>query len=212
MTAALMLRGLRYGAGAFRLGPLDLELAAGERLLLCGPSGSGKTTLLRLIAGLDEPGGGSVHCGGCVVSGDGVAVPPHARGLGFVFQQNALWPHLTVAENIGFGLASPAAPRVAELLAAGGLAGYGTRRPGTLSGGEARRVAVMRALAARPALLLLDEPLVWLDPMSRAAVIRLLETELAATGAACIHVTHEPEPGLRCDRRVLLQAGQLSNG
>jgi len=166
---------------------------------LFGPSGSGKTMTLRCISGLARPEQGSIVLEDRVLfdSASGVDVPTRLRGVGYVFQQSLLLPHLTVAENIGFGLHQLApgerAQRIAELLERVGMAGYEARRPSTLSGGEQQRVALARALAPNPDLLLLDEPFAALD----ARVRRQLRAELrdlhAATGVPMVLVTHDLE-------------------
>jgi iron(III) transport system ATP-binding protein len=160
---------------------------------LLGPSGSGKTTLLRVIAGLHPPASGTVRLRG----GDATRLPPEKRGLGFVFQDLALFPHLTVAGNIGFGLARrPRAERearVAELLDRIGLAGLGRRLPHELSGGQQQRVALARALAPKPDLLLLDEPLSSLDADLRPRLRDELKALLRADGTAALLVTHDQD-------------------
>src|SRR5690606_26026609 len=139
---------------------VDLDVAEGSVVALLGPSGCGKTTLLRSIAGLERPTGGEVRVGDTLVSGPGVQIPPERRRLGMVFQDWALFPHLTVGGNVAFGLprAERKGPRVEAALELVGLEGFGDRMPGTLSGGQQQRVALARALAPEPSALLLDEP------------------------------------------------------
>jgi len=193
----LEIRGLAKAYGAMKvLEGLALTVPAGGRVVVLGPSGSGKTTLLRLIAGLDLPDAGEVLLDGAVMSAPGWAAPPSARKVGMVFQAPALWPHMTAAENIRFGLGglerSAARQRVGELLAALGMEGLAGRYPHELSGGEARRVALARALAPRPALLLLDEPLTNLNVALKAKVHAVLEAHLAAHQSTLVYVTHDP--------------------
>jgi len=194
------------------LDDVSLDVAEGELLTVVGPSGSGKSTLLRLVAGLDEPDAGSVAVGGRDLAG----VPPAGRGVAMVFQGFALFPHLTVAENVGFGLrarGTPAAETRARVEAAAAALGLGAlldRRPAALSGGERQRAALARALAARPRVLLLDEPLSNLDAPLRAQARAVLREVHAQTGATVVHVTHDQAEALTLGRRVaVLAAGRL---
>src|SRR5918994_3195091 len=143
----------------------DLEVRRGELVALLGPSGSGKTTLLRLIAGFETPDSGTVHVGGRAVAGDGVWCEPDRRRIGMVFQDGALFPHLTVADNLAFGRPLPG--RVGECLDLVGLAARASAYPHELSGGERQRIALARALAADPAVVLLDESFTALDEALR---------------------------------------------
>lgn len=197
------------------LSAVSFELSAGEALALLGPSGSGKSTLLRLIAGLGAPDAGRIEIDGQVVSEPGYASAPHSRGASMVFQQPALWPHMTVGQNIGFGLSrwkrEAARRRTAELLAQVGLAGMADRHPHQLSGGEAQRVALARALAPRPSLLLLDEPLANLDPALVAGMLDLLGEFHAETGLTLLFVAHDPRVAAAlCPRALVLRAGQVA--
>ena len=146
---------------------LDLKVNSGERLVILGPSGCGKTTLMRLIAGLENPDDGEIHINGRLVSDPVFCDEPSNRNLGVVFQRSSLWPHLTVAQNILFGLQHQAKQdrnsRLTLILEQIGLTGFEKRMPVHLSGGEARRVALARALVIQPAWLLMDEPLTNLD-------------------------------------------------
>jgi iron(III) transport system ATP-binding protein len=193
----------------------SLALRAGEIATLNGGSGSGKTTLLRLIAGLETPDCGEIHIAGRRASAPGkLLLAPHERGLGMAFQAPALWPHLTVAQNILYGVKAGASARdpllVERLLEAIEIPGLAGRFPGELSGGQARRVAMARALAPRSPCLLLDEPLVNLQPELRA---RLLDFTLAwarESGATLLYVTHEPSEVERIPgRRFSMQEGRL---
>jgi len=189
----LQLAGLthRYGARPV-VREASFDLHAGGIACLLGPSGCGKTTLLRLIAGFENPEAGSIALEGVVISSrDGVVAPEH-RHMGMVFQDFALFPHLDVAANIGFGLAKVArASRVAELLELTGLAGLGQRYPHQLSGGQQQRVALARALAPRPRLVLLDEPFSSLDVDLRERLAGEVRQILLREGTTAILVTHD---------------------
>jgi iron(III) transport system ATP-binding protein len=191
---------LRVGGVAKRFGDhrvprgIDLEVAPGSICALLGPSGSGKTTLLRLIAGLDAPDDGTIRLGGDVLSGPGTFVPPEKRRIGMVFQDWALFPHLTVAQNVAFGLGRrPDTSRVAEVIEMVGLAHEADRQPGTLSGGQQQRVALARALAPRPEVLLLDEPFSNLDVTLRARLRREVHALLRAAQVTTVFVTHDQD-------------------
>lgn len=186
---------------------LTLHIATGERVALLGPSGSGKTTLLRIIAGLEAAQDGRV----VIDNRDVTNVAPHARGVGMVFQDNQLFPHLDVAANVGYGEAVRRLPRaerdrvVADMLELVDLRGFEARDVGTLSGGEAKRVALARALAPRPAVLLLDEPLTGLDVALHERLLGDLRAVLVARQTTTLHVTHDPaEAAAIADRVVLL--------
>lgn len=195
----------------------SLTLHQGDLLSFLGPSGCGKTTLLRLIAGFEEPQTGQIAIAGQHVAGKGYWVPPEKRGVGMVFQDYALFPHLTVADNIAFGLrnADRLSPlevkkRVAEALNLVGLRGFSKRYPHQLSGGQQQRVALARALAPRPALVLLDEPLSNLDVQVRLRLRQELRDILKAAGASAIFVTHDQEEALSIsDWVAVMQQGQL---
>jgi iron(III) transport system ATP-binding protein len=175
----------------------SLALAPRARAALSGPSGCGKTTLLRILAGLERPDTGRVTCHGAPATvGSRLLLPPWKRGVQMVFQDLGLWPARSVLQNVedvaraaGRGDARAASVALLERLGIGALA---DRKPGTLSGGEARRLALARALVARPAVLLLDEPFASLDPDARRAGFALLEEVLRETAAAVLLVTHDP--------------------
>lgn len=196
-------------------GPLDLEVAAGEHVLCVGPSGSGKTSLLRGIAGLARHTKGRVELfGELVVDGGATLVKPEARGIGYLFQGGALWPHMTVEKTLAFtlsnGFEGDRKARIAELVARVGLTGKERRRPAELSGGEGQRLALARALALRPRLLLLDEPLGPLDAPLRAAMLELITESASADGLTILHVTHDPAEAQRFATRTLTFAdGEL---
>lgn len=207
-TPALVLRGVSKSYGPVRaVRSVDLEVAPGEVLAVIGPSGCGKSTALRLVAGLEEPDAGEVRIAGeTVASARGRSVPPERRRVGMVFQDHALFPHLTVARNVAFGLhGRPAAERdarVAEVLGLVRLADKGARYPHELSGGEQQRVALARALAPRPAVVLLDEPFSGLDESLRAQVRTELVGVLRATGTTALLVTHDQTEALSVGDRV----------
>jgi iron(III) transport system ATP-binding protein len=203
-----------YARDGVAVQDLSLTVEAGEVLALLGPSGSGKSTVLRLIAGLEAPDAGLIRLEGRTAAGGGRWVPPERRRVGLVFQDGALFPHLTVAENVAFGLRErPAAWRhhqVARFLRLVGLEGLGDRRPHQLSGGQQQRVALARALAPEPATVLLDEPFSNLDADRRAAMRLQVRDLLAQLGATAVFVTHDQEEALVMgDRLAILRAGRL---
>jgi ABC-type Fe3+/spermidine/putrescine transport system ATPase subunit len=208
---SLRLSGVRKLYPEFELA-LDFEVAKGELLTLLGPSGCGKTTTLRMVAGFISPDAGRIEIGGAQVE----RLPPHRRGVGIVFQDYALFPHLSVAGNVGFGprmhgwSARRTRERVRALLRIVRLEGYERRKVATLSGGEQQRVALARALAPGPGLLLLDEPLSALDARLRhnlRAEIRRIQDELRLT---TLYVTHDQEEALALsDRVAVMRAGRI---
>lgn len=198
------------------LGPIDLEVAPGEHVLLVGRSGSGKTTLLRAIAGLAKPTAGRVELfGELVQSGPRAIVPPARRGIGFLFQGGALWPHMSVRKTLDFVLAHRGVPRaerperIRALLETVELVGFDDRKPGTLSGGEAQRLALARALAGEPRLLLLDEPLGPLDAELRASMLAALDAIQRRLDLTVLHVTHDPGEASETSTRILRLEGGL---
>ena len=220
---------LRVAGLARRFGPVvalegvDLEVRRGELVSLLGPSGCGKSTLLQLIAGHLVPDAGTIEIGGHTgADASGALVAPQRRGVGMVFQDYALFPHLTVAQNVAFGLArtgrglrlraarSGEATRVRELLTQFGIPELAARYPGELSGGQQQRVAIARAVAQRPRLLLLDEPFCNLDVASREHVRGEIVELLRATGLTCLFVTHDQEEALAIsDRIAVMRAGRV---
>lgn len=205
----LSIQGLTVRFGALTaVDDVDLEIPDGNTLALLGPSGCGKSTLLRAIAGIEPPTGGSVAWDGV----DLARIPVHRRRFGLMFQDGVLFPHRTVAGNVGYGLRGDPGreARIAELLELVGLAGYQDRRVATLSGGEAQRVALARALAPRPRLLLLDEPLAALDRALREQLLVDLAAVLDATGTTAVFVTHDQgEAFAIADRIALMRAGAV---
>ncbi|HEX2543141.1 MAG TPA: ABC transporter ATP-binding protein [Caldimonas sp.] len=202
----------RYGAST-TFADLDLALASGEVCCLLGPSGCGKTTALRCIAGFERVTAGTISIDGSVVSrAGGRHVPPERRRIGMVFQDLALFPHLTVARNVAFGIAdrSRAGKRVAEMLAAVGLEWAGDRLPHELSGGQQQRVALARALAPAPRLLLLDEPFSSLDAGLREELAADVRAILKAAGTTAVFVTHDQnEAFAMADRIAVMNEGRI---
>jgi len=198
MTFALQVRGLTKSYDEPVLTGLDLDVPTGALVALLGPSGCGKTTLLRLVAGFDRAEAGTVTVGGQLVDGPGVHLPPERRRVGVVPQEGALFPHLTVADNVGFGLprADRHGRRVHEVLELVGLSGLGRRMPRELSGGQQQRVAVARALAPEPALVLLDEPFSALDAGLRSSVRAEVRACLTTAGMSAVLVTHDQQEAL----------------
>ena len=214
-TSELELRGLarRFGTNS-AVNDVSLRLAPGEITCLLGASGCGKSTLLRLIAGVEVPDAGEIVLGGRMLSGAGVFVEPEARRVGFMFQDYALFPHLSVAGNVAFGLRGQSRDmvraRVQEVLAVAGAGALADRYPHLLSGGESQRVALARALAPRPALLLMDEPFSNLDPALRETVRADTLGLLRSLGIGALIVTHDPVEALAAgDRVVLMRAGRI---
>jgi ABC-type sulfate/molybdate transport systems ATPase subunit len=217
---AVELAGVTVELGGRRvLGPLDLALPQGSWTVIVGPSGCGKTTLLRLVAGLERPSAGTLLLAGRRASADGrILVQPEQRSIGFVFQGAGagLWPHLSARATLEFVLAcrrvgrAERRARAAELLEQVGLSSLAERRPGELSGGEAQRLALARALAAEPRLLLLDEPLGALDLPLRATLAELLAGIHARLAPTILYVTHDPrEVAGYATRTLELRAGRL---
>ncbi|WP_366140002.1 ABC transporter ATP-binding protein [uncultured Jannaschia sp.] len=198
--------GKRYGSVDALLG-VDLTIARGTFFTLLGPSGCGKTTLLRLVAGFEAPSSGIVRIGGIDVTGR----PPHRRSVNTVFQSYALFPHLTVAQNVAFGLEmlgrADARDRTREMLALVRLDGFADRRPAQLSGGQQQRVALARALAPSPEVLLLDEPLSALDLKLRREMQRELKRLQHETGITFVFVTHDQEEALTMSDRIAVMEG-----
>ncbi len=208
----LAVEGLDIRAGGFRLEGISLSVAGGEYMILLGPTGAGKTILLEAIAGLRRPVGGRVILDGSDIT----SAPPEHRGIGFLYQDYALFPHLTVAENIAFGLKARGKRRdairsrveeIAHLLEIEGLL---SRRTDGLSGGEKQRVGLGRALAIEPRLLLLDEPLSALDPETRAGLERELARVHRALKTTSVHVTHDFEEAIGLgDRIAVMDRGRI---
>ena len=193
---------------------VDLDVESGEILCLLGPSGCGKTTTLRLIAGFDAPDAGTIHIGGRTVYGPGVNESPEKRRVGMVFQEGALFPHLTVAQNISFGLgrARHRKEQVGSALSMVDLEGYEERYPHQLSGGQQQRVALARALAPEPDLILMDEPFSSLDRGLREQLRTEVRAILRDRGATVVCVTHDQEEAMQLgDRVVVMNAGRIEH-
>ncbi|MBD9491416.1 ABC transporter ATP-binding protein [Ensifer sp. ENS11] len=203
---------VRYGEVEVLKG-INLSVAKGEFVALLGSSGCGKTTLLRTIAGFNAPAAGAIK----VAGRDVTRQPPDKRGMALVFQSYALWPHMTVDQNIGYGLklrrmsTAAAAARVAEMKALLGLEALGQRKPAALSGGQRQRVALGRALAINPEILLLDEPLSNLDARIRLTVRHEISALQRRLGITAVHVTHDREEAMvMADRIVIMNGGEIA--
>jgi iron(III) transport system ATP-binding protein len=210
---ALRIQDLRRSYGPITaVDGLSLELRTGEMLSLLGPSGCGKTTVLRLVAGLEEPDGGTIEIAGRRVAGPGASVPPERRRVGMVFQDHALFPHLSVADNVAYGIRRDPdrAVRVRELLELVSLPDAGDRMPHELSGGMQQRVAIARALAPRPDVILLDEPFSNLDAALRTQLRGELREILRSAGASAVLVTHDQDEALTLgDRMAVMVRGRI---
>jgi iron(III) transport system ATP-binding protein len=194
---------------------LDLDVPAGSLTAILGPSGSGKTTLLRILAGFERADAGLVRIGSVTADGPGTYLPPERRRIGYVPQEGSLFPHLTVAANVAFGLSRKdrhrGGRRAAELLDAVGLAGFAKRYPHQLSGGQQQRVALARALAIQPEVVLLDEPFASLDAHLRASVRADVQRLLTEAGATTVLVTHDQDEALStADRVAVLRDGRIA--
>jgi iron(III) transport system ATP-binding protein len=213
-AAALSVSGLAKSFGdTVVLADLDLEVPAGSLTAVLGPSGCGKTTLLRILAGFERAEAGTIRLGERILAGDRTQVAPERREVGFVPQEGALFPHLDVAANIGFGLPRAerrSGSRVEELLALVDLQGLAGRLPHELSGGQQQRVALARALAPKPGLVLLDEPFDALDAALRAQVREEVRDALRAAGTTALLVTHDQEEALSlADLVAVMRGGRI---
>ncbi|RFS84269.1 ABC transporter ATP-binding protein [Actinomadura spongiicola] len=211
----LRIKGLTkaYGPDATVLNGLGLDVPSGSLAAVLGPSGCGKTTLLRVVAGFLRADAGTVTVGGRTLTGPGTHVPPERRRIGIVPQEGALFPHLSVARNVAYGVADRSARhrRAEEMLELVGLAGYGDRSPHELSGGQQQRVALARALAPEPTLVLLDEPFNALDSALRAGVRADVRAALRATGATAVLVTHDQQEALSvADLVAVIHEGRVA--
>ena len=212
-SAGLTISGLYKGFGSHPvLTGLALTVPAGSLTAILGPSGSGKTTLLRLLAGFDRPDRGTVTIGERLVDGEGTHVHPEHRRIGYVPQEGGLFPHLTVAGNVGFGVPrARRSGRVQELLELVGLADLARRYPHQLSGGQQQRVALARALAIEPDVVLLDEPFASLDAHMRATVREEVQRILSATNTTTLLVTHDQDEALSlADYVAVLRSGRIA--
>ncbi len=215
--ARLTLERLGKSFGAFKaLDDVSLAVADGEFVAILGPSGCGKTTLLRQVAGFDRPSAGRILIGETVVSTPERQVPPEERRIGIVFQSYALWPHMTVAENVAYGLTVAGVrdpertTRVSAALSLVELEGFADRRPALLSGGQRQRVALARCLVTEPSLVLLDEPLANLDVHLRAAMEREFARFHERTGTTMIYITHDQTEAMAlADRIAVMDRGRV---
>lgn len=204
---------LKQFGGITAVNHINLAIGEGKLISLLGPSGCGKTTTLRMVAGLESPDGGRIVVDENVLSEPGNVLPPEKRNMGMVFQSYAVWPHMNVFENVGYGLkikktpASEMKRRVGEMLELVGLGQHGTRYPTQLSGGQQQRVALARALVSEPSILLLDEPLSNLDAKLRENMrfeIRALQQRL---GITAIYVTHSQDEALAVSDEIVIMKG-----
>jgi iron(III) transport system ATP-binding protein len=213
MPDAITCENVSVGFGPVRaVDRANLAVEPGEVMALLGPSGCGKTTLLRTIAGLQRADAGSIRLGSDVLQEGRTFVPPHRRAIGLVFQEYALFPHLTVAANIGYGLPRNEASRerVRTLMAMGGLQGLEHRYPHQISGGQQQRVAVLRSLAPKPRALLLDEPFSNLDATLRASMRAQVAQMLRAEGVTALLVTHDRADAFSvADRVAVMSVGRI---
>ncbi|WP_027092796.1 ABC transporter ATP-binding protein [Cohnella thermotolerans] len=217
MTPILEVEGLHktFGSHAALQGP-SFSVSAGEIISVLGPSGCGKSTLLQLIAGLQQPSAGEIRLRGEVVSSASRLVPPEKRGINMVFQDYALWPHMSLYDNVAYGLrrkkasAADIRAKVSELLRLLRLEGMEERLPAQLSGGQQQRVAIARALATEPDLLLLDEPLSNLDMRLRIEMRAEMAYLFRRLGTTVFHVTHDPEEAFAmADRLIIMRSGAI---
>ena len=218
MVSDITLNGVSYAFGANTvLNHIDLHIDAGSVVALLGPSGCGKSTLLRLLAGLTQPAAGEIFFGERQVARAGWSLPPEARDIGMVFQDYALWPHMTVAQNVAFPLKMRNLPRrecearVSQALSRVGLRDFAERKPAGLSGGQQQRVALARAIVAEPRVLLFDEPLSNLDSELRESLCLEMAALLRQLGTTAVYVTHDRrEAEILADRIVHLSAGSVA--
>jgi iron(III) transport system ATP-binding protein len=210
-VAFISIERLTKNFGSFRaLNNIDIAIEEKEFVTFLGPSGCGKTTTLRIVAGFVAPDAGTISVDGRVLSSPGAVVPPEQRRMGMVFQNYAVWPHMSVLENVTFGLRylkldrAEAKRRVAQVLAAVGLEGLEGRHPGQLSGGQQQRVALARSLVVQPSILLLDEPLSNLDAKLRERMRTELKDLQRRTGITFIYVTHDQAEAMALSDRIVV--------
>jgi len=203
--------GKKYGNTEILHG-INLKVDKEEAIVLFGPSGSGKTTLLRLIAGLEVPDNGTISFEEKIVSSENWALEPNKRGISFIFQSHALWPHMTVEKNILFGIdikdKNIVREKVAEIIEDTGLKGLEGRYPHELSGGQAKRAAFARALVLDKSVYLMDEPLVNQDDEIKAELMGIVKKKIAKTKASLIYVTHDMEEAEMISKRIV----KIKNG
>ncbi len=211
----IIVRGLtkRFG-DVVAVDHVDLQLPDDAKRVIIGPSGSGKTTLLRLIAGIDVPDAGEVWVDQTLVTGQDVMIPPFQRSIGFVFQRPALWPHMTLTQNVAFGLGhlnrAERRERVKKMLSCVELEALAHRYPHQVSAGEAKRAGLARTLAPEPKHLLMDEPVANLDPELRRRMLKLISKMVRVTQANLLYVCHDRQEANHLDASVLvMQDGRL---
>jgi len=209
--AFIDIAGIDKSFGKFKaLSGIDLTIAEREFMTFLGPSGCGKTTMLRTLAGFLTPDKGSIHVAGQLLSSQQAVVPPEERRMGMVFQNYAVWPHMSVFENVAFGLRlqklarAEIAERVDRIISAVGLEGLERRHPGQLSGGQQQRVALARSLVVEPSILLLDEPLSNLDAKLRERMRTELKTLQRRTGITFVYVTHDQAEAMALSDRIVV--------
>ena len=214
VSLAVSVQNLQCRRGAFELGPVSLDVAAGERLAIVGPSGSGKTTLLRCLAGLERPDAGEIRVGDEVVErvsgADAVHLPPARRNLGLVFQDGALWPQMTALQHLQFAAPGLRRNDAKALLERAGMLEQANKKPARMSGGEAQRLGLLRALAPSPQVLLLDEPLRSVDVHQRDGLVLLLRSMCEERQITSILVTHDRDEALAlADRLIVMRDGSV---
>jgi iron(III) transport system ATP-binding protein len=210
VTLAVSIKQLQCTRGQFRLGPVDLEVPAGARVAIVGPSGSGKTTMLRCLAGLEAPDTGVIRIGDQIVDDDTTRLAPAERNLGLVFQDGALWPHMNALQHLRFAAPDLSKQDALTLLERGGILAQQNKKPATMSGGEAQRLGLLRALAPSPAVLLLDEPLRSVDVHQRNDLVLLLRGMCDERNITSILVTHDRDEALAlADYLVVMRDGQV---
>jgi len=210
VTLAVSIHQLQCSRGQFRLGPVDLQVPAGARVAIVGPSGSGKTTLLRCLAGLQRPEAGVIRIGELVVDEGDTHLAPAERHLGLVFQDGALWPHMNALQHLRFAAPKLSKQAALELLERGGILAQKKKKPGAMSGGEAQRLGLLRALAPAPEVLLLDEPLRSVDVHQRDDLVLLLRGMCDERNITSILVTHDRDEALAlADYLVVMRDGQV---
>ena len=203
----ILLKDVTKYYGSFKaLEKISFDVPSGDSLVISGPSGSGKTTLLRLVAGLETVDEGEIHINSSLVSKPGWNLTPHKRGLGFIFQSPALWPHMTVRDHILFGLSGLTAEerreRVEDTLKRTGLTGLAHRYPHQISGGEARRVSIARTIAPKPPCLLMDEPLTNLDSGLKSDLLDFIKEIVRENKSTLLYVTHDEEEGRKISQNI----------